>query len=117
MEKVNDSYENRIAAVNTSLEKLEGNVAQLEKFNKLNNNPEFKELILEGLLAEEVNKLTTSLAIDEHTPQSEEKVLVELRSLKLLRNHLSAKADKLSDAKIALDKEKAYKVRLMNEGR
>ena len=110
-------HENKLKAVNKSLEELERKVVQLKKFDKLNNNPEFIELILEGLLGEEVTKITTSLAVDEHTPESEEKLLVELRSLKVLRNNLNGKADKLSDAIIALDKEKAYKVQLMNEGR
>lgn len=105
----------QIKAVNESIEKLTKAVQDAEDLNKLYANETFKRVVLDGLFTEEVDKLTHSLAFDEHTPESEELIMVRLRSLKLLRNYLNGRKESGSNAKLALENEEKYKQELLNE--
>ena len=107
--------ETRLLKVDESIVKLKAELETGERFNKLHDSDLFKEFILEGLLTEEANKLTTSLSIDPHTAESEELILVRLRSLKILRNYLHGKAESTTILKERLVREEQFRIELQNE--
>ena len=104
-----------LEATNKSIAKLEASVKDAEDMHTLFKIDVFKRVVVDELFTDEVNKLTQSLAMDPHTAESEELILVRLRSLKLLRNYLNGRKDSLASAQLALDNEQEYRQSLLNE--
>ena len=110
-------YEEDLARYNTSIEKTRTFIADREGIEDLFKDKNFKNFILDGLLTAEVDKLTTSLAMDAHDKESEEVVLIRLRSLKMLRGFINSKLDDVTRARETLIKDEEFKTSLMNNER
>lgn len=114
MDEMSD-LEAEIAKTQASIMMLKTKVEYVDKMKKLYKVELFKEIIVDGLLTEEVNKLTSDLAINPHTPDSEELVLIRLRSLKVLRDYLNGKAESGDYLRSELEKDEAYLKELFQE--
>lgn len=114
MDEMSD-LEAEIAKTQASIMMLKTKVEYADKMKKLYKVELFKEIIVDGLLTEEVNKLTSDLAINPHTPDSEELVLIRLRSLKVLRDYLNGKAESGDYLRSELEKDEAYLKELFQE--
>ena len=109
------SLDVQIEKIDESIEIFKSRIVKSKKMIKLCNNAEFKELILEGLLGQEMVDAATGLVTDSgHTAESEQRTLEELRSLRKLKHYIDRMAQSLGGYEEMLKMEEDYKIELMN---
>jgi len=107
-------YEADLERVDAAILDNKSFIADREGLEVLFKDKNFKKFILEEVLTAEVDKLTTSLAMDAHDKDSEELVLVRLRSLKMLRGFINSKLSDLTRARDTLIKDEQFRKDLIN---
>ena len=109
------TLDEQIELTDNAIIEIKESIVKSKKMIKLCEIAEFKELILDGLLGEDMVKAATDLVNDtSHGLESEQETLAELRSLRYLKKHIVTTADMLSVYENRLKEEEDFKTALQN---